>query len=61
MNKNFILNNDTAKRLYENRNREMKFADPVTTMNLDHIAKNKRYTNITELFIYSNKKIRKAM
>ena len=61
MNKNFILNSETAKRLYEKRNREMKFADPVTTMNVDNIAKNKRYTNITELFIDSNKKVRKAM
>ena len=61
MKQNFILNNETAKRLYENRNREMKFSDPVTIMNIDHIAKNKRYTNISELFIDSNKKIRKAM
>lgn len=61
MTKNFILNNETAKRLYQNRDASLTFADPVTTMNIDNIANNKRYTNITELFIDSNKKIRKAM
>lgn len=61
MKNNFILNNETSKRLYQNRDASLTFADPVTTMNIHHIAKNKRYTNITELFIDGNKKIRKAM
>lgn len=61
MNKNFILNSDTARYLYQNKPSGQKFADPVTILNVDNIAKNKRYTNITELFIDSNKKMRKAM
>lgn len=61
MSRDFILNNQTAKRIYEKKPDKQRFADPVTTLNVENIAKNKRYTNITELFIDSNKKIRKAM
>lgn len=61
MNKNFILNSQTSERLYSERPKDQKFVDPVTIINTESIAQNKRYSNITELFIDCNKKVRKAM
>ena len=60
-NDSFLLTNERAKRLYLEKEINAPNVDFISNINIDDLAKNRRYSNITELFIDSNKKMRQAM
>lgn len=60
-NESFLLTNKRARDLYLSNEIDTPSVDFVSNINVEDLAKNKRYTNITELFIDSNKKMRQAM
>lgn len=60
-NLNFLLPNERVRNLYNKYENNLPNIDFVSNINVDDLACNKRYTNITELFIDSNKKMRQAM
>ena len=58
---NYLLPNDRVRELYLKNEINTPNVDLLSNINVDDIAKNKKYTNITELFIDSNKKMRQAL
>ncbi len=58
---NFLLATERVREVYGKFANELPNIDFISTINVDSLAENKRYTNITELFIDSNKKMRQAM
>ncbi len=60
-NNNFLLTSERVRNLYNSREKDLPNIDFISNISVDDLAKNKRYTNITELFIDSNKKMRQAM
>lgn len=60
-NSNFLLTSDRVRNLYDNYQKKFPNIDFISNINVDDLACNRRYTNITELFIDSNKKMRQAM
>lgn len=51
MDKDFLLNNPTAVELYENYAKDMPIYDYHCHLNPKEIAENKRYRNITEIWL----------
>ncbi len=60
-NDNFLLTSERVRNLYSQSGNNLPNIDFISNINIDDLASNKRYTNITELFIDSNKKMRQAM
>ena len=58
---NFLLTSDRVRNLYFAHEIDLPNIDFISNINVNDLANNKRYTNITELFIDSNKKMRQAM
>ena len=60
-NENLLLTNDCVRNLYKQLDSHLPNVDFISNVNVNDIAKNRRYSNITELFIYSNTKMRQVM
>lgn len=51
MDENFLLKTETARRLYENYAKGMPIVDFHNHLNIEDLAKDRRYSNITELWL----------
>lgn len=58
---NFLLPNELTRNLYGKIHDSFANIDFISNINVEDLSSNKRYSNITELFIDSNKKMRQAM
>lgn len=60
-NDNFLLTSERVRNIYRHHGDDLPNIDFISNINVDDLATNKRFSNITELFIDSNKKMRQAM
>ena len=60
-NDNFLLTSERVRNIYRQHGDALPNIDFISNINVDDLATNKRFSNITELFIDSNKKMRQAM
>ena len=60
-NDNFLLTSERVRNIYRQHGDDLPNIDFISNINVDDLATNKRFSNITELFIDSNKKMRQAM
>jgi glucuronate isomerase len=54
MDKDFLLNSETALKLYEDYAKDMPIFDYHCHLNADEIAEDKKYKNITEVWLYGD-------